>query len=310
MAKEFDIYLRDRLTQCDIIVYSIPFRDGLTVTNRLILESCLESYVLQKFIAVQTGSELVSHIDKMIKTCYERLNLGVSLGANAEFKKLSTIYPNQTEIELYVDSIDSAATVFAAAESQLIFGVNNILAFTGKSLGRNQIVIEPSVTIRNALKTSIEKASFGAVFNADSLDMHKQAAEQIKNGVEIVSSLTDLCYQVYRAASIGINICAKVVETEIHFSLGAGNSAIELLSAVTGEHLNKYEVVFGTVSILAELVESITQFMIPTEVSMALLAEAASIIRRYRLLNEMDENDLSYYDDMTLEDVDYVILGF
>ena len=30
MAKEFDIYLNKRLTECDIIVYSIPFRDGLT----------------------------------------------------------------------------------------------------------------------------------------------------------------------------------------------------------------------------------------------------------------------------------------
>lgn len=28
MAKEFDIYLNKRLTECDIIVYSIPFRDG------------------------------------------------------------------------------------------------------------------------------------------------------------------------------------------------------------------------------------------------------------------------------------------
>ena len=49
MAKEFDIYLNERLHQCDIIVYSIPYRDGLTVMERLILETCLESYTLQKF---------------------------------------------------------------------------------------------------------------------------------------------------------------------------------------------------------------------------------------------------------------------
>ena len=86
MAKEFDIYLNNRLTQCDIIVYSIPYRDGLTVMNRLILETCLESYTLQKFIAVQSGSMLVSHIDKMIKTCLERLNHGIVLGTSAEFQ--------------------------------------------------------------------------------------------------------------------------------------------------------------------------------------------------------------------------------
>lgn len=43
MAKEFDIYLNKRLTECDIIVYSIPFRDGLTATNRMIWRVALRA---------------------------------------------------------------------------------------------------------------------------------------------------------------------------------------------------------------------------------------------------------------------------
>lgn len=43
MAKEFDIYLNKRLTECDIIVYSIPFRDGFDRDEAsMILESCLD----------------------------------------------------------------------------------------------------------------------------------------------------------------------------------------------------------------------------------------------------------------------------
>ena len=100
MAKEFDIYLNNRLTQCDIIVYSIPYRDGLTVMNRLILETCLESYTLQKFIAVQSGSMLVSHIDKMIKTCLERLNHGIVLGTSAEFQVHYSLRPHESALVL------------------------------------------------------------------------------------------------------------------------------------------------------------------------------------------------------------------
>lgn len=33
MAKEFDIYLKRRITECDLIVYSLPYRDGL-ITNQ------------------------------------------------------------------------------------------------------------------------------------------------------------------------------------------------------------------------------------------------------------------------------------
>ena len=87
MVKEFDIYLKRRITECDLIVYSLPYRDGLTATNRIILESCIESYTLQKFVAMQFGSELVSHIDKMIKTCYERLNWGTAISADAVFQR-------------------------------------------------------------------------------------------------------------------------------------------------------------------------------------------------------------------------------
>ena len=100
MAKEFDIYLNKRLTECDIIVYSIPFRDGLTATNRMILESCLESYTLQKFIAVETGSELVSHIDKMIKTCNERLHMASTWGIDLEFQTHYVLNPVPTVIEI------------------------------------------------------------------------------------------------------------------------------------------------------------------------------------------------------------------
>lgn len=42
MVKEFDIYLKRRITECDLIVYSLPYRDGLTATNRIILESCMQ----------------------------------------------------------------------------------------------------------------------------------------------------------------------------------------------------------------------------------------------------------------------------
>ena len=49
MVKEFDIYLKRRITECDLIVYSLPYRDGLTATNRIILESCIESWRLRIF---------------------------------------------------------------------------------------------------------------------------------------------------------------------------------------------------------------------------------------------------------------------
>ena len=69
MSKEFDIFLKKHIIECDLLIYSIPYRDGISVTDRLILNAALESYSLYKFVAVQTGSLLTAHIDEMIKLC-------------------------------------------------------------------------------------------------------------------------------------------------------------------------------------------------------------------------------------------------
>ena len=84
-TKQFDVYLKDRLTQCDIFVYNLSFRDGISVTNRLILEACLDYYILQKLIAVNAGSTLVAHIDEMIKTVREMLSVGQEINSSALF---------------------------------------------------------------------------------------------------------------------------------------------------------------------------------------------------------------------------------
>lgn len=65
MPKEFDIFLKRHVIECDLLVYSIPYRDGISVTDRLILDAALEAYSLYKFVAVQTGSVLTAHIDDM-----------------------------------------------------------------------------------------------------------------------------------------------------------------------------------------------------------------------------------------------------
>ena len=50
--KEYDIFLKQRLTEGSIIVYSLPFRDGVSAVNRVVLRAMLSYFSLQKKIAV------------------------------------------------------------------------------------------------------------------------------------------------------------------------------------------------------------------------------------------------------------------
>ena len=90
--KEYDIFLKRRLTEGTIIVYSLPFRDGVSAVNRVVLQAMLSYFSLQKKIAVANQSVLVAEVDEMLATVSEKIGDQVCLKANAA---LTTKYRNE-----------------------------------------------------------------------------------------------------------------------------------------------------------------------------------------------------------------------
>ena len=308
MAKEFDIYLRRRVIECDLMVLSLPFRDGITATNRLILESCIKAYELHKFVAIQTGSELVSHIDEMLKTCYEMLGLDTKLDICAEFQTHYSVYPEKSIIEISQSDINALTTMFTDAKSAMLIGASPLMASIGKPLGFGSSAMTVDAQMIDALKQSVLRLNTEVKFGANVSGTNELGFISI--GAPIVSNadIVNLCYRITDTANTALEIAALVLGTEIHFSFGRAFSNISLSSSVKGTKTQKFETAANALNILSELTESITQFMEPEGTTIELTAEASSIVKRHRLLIEMDADGLIAYDDMTLEDTDFVIL--
>lgn len=306
--KEFDIYLNKRLTECDIIVYSIPYRDGLTAINQMILESCIENYTLTKFIAMQTGSELVSHIDDMLKICHEKLNAGVTFDASAEFETHYALYSDESSIVLSTDSIKMLANSFMDVNNAMQFGAQPLETFLAKPLGRGESKTEINATLIDTLKRSIEKGITSMQLDVSVEKTNVRYFTNPKAGVPIGAELVNLCYRIYNTVETAMQITAQVLDTEIHYSLGVGTSGIEFAAESGSEYATKYMVIENVVSLLSEVTESIRQFMSPKLDAICLGIDAAFILKRCRLLKEMDGDDLASYDNTMLNDIDYVIL--
>jgi len=309
MAKEFDIYLRRRLKECDLMVYSLPFRDGLTATNRIILESCVEACVMYKFIAVQTGSELVSQIDKILKTCYELLNERLIIGVDAEFQTHYSIYPQASAIEIYnTPDIPLLGNMFMGAESVIEIGASPLLVSIGKSPGVGSSALELSVDLQDTLKQSLFRVRNDIALGTEVTQTNSQKHLEVNAPVVLNAELTNLCYLLTTAADTAMEIAAYVLGTEIRFSFGRGFSGIALGSKVGKEWAQKFETIQNTLDILADVSATLMQIIEPESTAVEFTAAASSIVKRHRLLVEMDADMISAYDDMTLEDIDYVIL--
>nr|DAY87633.1 MAG TPA: hypothetical protein [Caudoviricetes sp.] len=309
MAKEFDIYLNNRLTECDILVYSIPYRDGLTAIHKLILESCIESYTLQKFIAVQTGSELVHHIDEMLKTCYERLNYATELNVTATFQTHYSLYSDTAGIMVSAECVETLSNLFAKAESAMQLTAQPVMAYTGKSGGNAESSLVINAALEKDIKNSLLTVAPVVEIETTVLGTNKRSAISVSPGIDIACELTNLCYRFYNGAETVIQMAADVLATELHYSLGEGTSAIELSAdIVDGDCSTKYEEFETAVIFVAEVVEAIQQFMHPELHSIAIGLAVDPILKRHRLLSEMDADNLSAYDNMLLEEIDYVII--
>lgn len=307
MAKEFDIHLNRQVTECDIIVYSLPYRDGLSAANRLILESCLESYTLQKMIAVQTGSSLVAHINDMIKLCKERLSIGIEFSQDASFQVSYASYPDDMVIHLGASDLNVLETSFYEAKNGMVLAVAPLTAYVTRPFSSVTMPILLGADVGEVKQSMIDALS-SAVLHVSDVDTQK--VDYLKTDAPIVVSaeLANLCYSIYDTAETAIGIAQYVLGTELHHSFGFGNSALHIGAAVSGTNAQKFLAIESYAHILANAVDFAVKYITVDASAAVIDVGASSIVKRHRLLSEIDSDTLADLDGSTLEELDFVIL--
>ena len=141
---EFDIFLNKRLTECDLIIHSLPYRDGLTVVNAMVLESVVLEYLLLKRIAVQSQSVLEAHIDDMLKICCEKLSNHIEIDASAAFHALYSAYSESCDIILSADALRDLLYAYFRTENDIRIDTAPINIYAAKHFGHgnSEMILE------------------------------------------------------------------------------------------------------------------------------------------------------------------------
>ena len=285
--KEYDIFLKQRLTEGSIIVYSLPFRDGVSAVNRVVLRAMLSYFSLQKKIAVANQSALLSEIDEMLATVSEKIGDQVCLEASAA---LTIKYRNELEqaaMRLDIPAFTLFAQSFFALESQIGIKVSQPIAYAKSSLGDAQsamAIVAKSLAEQKQVFDTIQNQT---VFGANDLAFRKHDFESGSSAIGIDQTSPELLYRYTTGMEAAFAIAASIGETEFHYSLGDGSNAIEMF----------YELV----------VETISLFAVSNDAEILMTLNAG--MKRYRLLSDLDDKTLAEIDDMTLEELDFVVLA-
>lgn len=311
MAKDFDIFLHRHLTECDLIIQSIPFRDGISVTDRMILNAVLQGCKLLRIAAAQSGIEMAAKVDKTIKTCYEKLGISSVIDASAEFKARGVMPLVNEPIEISAENLGTLSTVLTKVETQMVMSVNPLITRIAKSLGHMDVRIDSDVNITDTLKRSLLTIRSDSILNAE-VSGDKKTGFLLDTSIELSmdATLTSLCKRIGFDAVAGIELTAMVLGTRLSHSLGRAISGITIDSKVIGTKAKKLEVANSIIQLMAEAAPVLIKLIHPESDGLIVDANiSGSMLKRHRLLDEMDNFALNDFDNMTLDEVDYVILA-
>lgn len=309
MSKEFDIFLKKHIIECDLLIYSIPYRDGISVTDRLILNAALESYSLYKLVAVQTGSLLTAHIDEMIKLCKERLSIGMTFGASAEIKVHNNLYIQNDPIVFDTPAVETIELVMNEFNNGLILTAGDIDTQVALSAGKVNLALLLNADVKGTQKTSLIRADSGFFLNSDIREVNQRNYIETDAALEMGATLQSLCYQLTIEASAAFELMAMVVGTEIRHSLGRWYNGLAIGVNVKGTSSQKFERAEAIIRLMENAAGTLVKVLYPKDGGMALdVADANFGLKRYRLLKEIDDLELRDIDDMTLNELDWVEL--
>lgn len=110
------------------------------------------------------------------------------------------------------------------------------------------------------------------------------------------------------ADDIAIVIDSGAIDMEAYGALSPSTNYICLDSAVV-EVVHKYENIENNISLGFEVEDHSTKSIDVEEVGIEVGVDANFVVRRLRLLSEVDDYSLSNIDSMTLEDLTYIIIN-
>lgn len=310
MAKEFDVYLHKRLTECDVYVYSLTLREGLTAVYRMILDSHVDSITMRRFGGGGSAMEIGPAINGLTKTSHESIESEIKVLADVGFLKQTSASPESNTVVLEPRLTEIFSYIPFGAESSAQIGVDPILPQTGLSPGRVSLSALLDVSDVDFFKTGILEIVPQLVVAAEVSGTKKVTKVSVRADLDFSASVSDLNFRLYTGGSSSVQMDSAVLDTEISHSFGRMGSDMSLCSELLGD--GAFEVGIGAEAGLfvgAEASSVLSKVILPQVSGSVIEASADLSMKRRRLLSEMDESALSAFDDMTLHDVDYVTVS-
>ena len=304
----FDVYLKKRLTEIDVIISQLVQRDVFSFFSQLYLLCSMEDVKVQKAIDVISKLEIDLNINDIIKFVYEILTSEVYLDTELDLVSQS-FSDGIAEMVLTIDEMTPVSKDFIDVNSSLEIFVNTLDYYIAHSFGKIEFDMSLVMNQVEFLKYSLEKykselklhisSNFASEKHID-LDEVKTFLSIDPTDIFYVFNMEGMSTMLVYASSIDHYVFKKVLH-DLNPTMIFNTFSDEALS------LSKYIEFETTLNLIAYVTDVLIQ-TISMESKTYLSCTASAGLKRYRLLEEMDNFTLADFDNMNLQELDYVII--
>ena len=303
----FDVYLKKRLTEIDVIISQLVQRDTFTLYNYLYLLCSLSELELLKTIAGETSMELNAKILFLEEKVHEYMNGEMYLSAQADLLSQVATGGN-VEMVLSIDEVNAISNDLISSESVLEISADPLDYYIAHSFGTVDFDMMLAADQLEFLKEGFEKFNSKMHLFAESKFASKKVAELNGSGMMLYTEPTGLFYLISTSGETEMYLSASPID---EYLLGKVLHDLEVMTHLSATidsilHLDKFITTENVLRVFAEIAEVLISIIIPSESEMILSCEASTSLQQYRLVSEMDDFTLSKFDSMTLHELDYI----
>lgn len=306
--REFDVYLKQRLTEIDVIISQLVQRDSFTMFDWLYLSTSISNIEILKRIQVDSSMTLNTRMDNLLEILHEVIKDSMCLNTNIDLLN-KLISGGKSEMELSTDEISVIEKSFTGGSSSLDIFASPLQYIIARSIGRVEFNTRLLLDSIHTTKYSLDKFMGDLELLADiELSSLKDTALDDLNLYFNVTPF-DIFYMLTISGEATICLNALSIDDYSLKKVLKDLDMAALLSVNVDDdfELTKFIEINNSLNLLADIADVLIQFVTPvSDMSLSCIARAG--LKRYRRLEDMDEFELSDFDDLSLEEVDFVTI--
>lgn len=305
----YDVYLQNRLTEIDVIISQLVLRDTFSVYNVMYLLCSLEELKLYKSLSIQTSMELDAKLIYLLKTIHELMNSKMYLKAKVDLSS-QVFSGGNVNLEMRVDKVNIQEKTFTGGTSALEIFTEPLDYYIAHSFGTVDFDMRLEMNQIKFLKEGFEQMNselqllIGADFSSskiaelENIDL-ELSTEQLN--LFYLAVISGQCVLHLSASPLGDYILNKVLyDLNANMTLTSANVQVPTLE--------KFANADSLMQMLVSMTEILVQFIVLDQADMVMSCEASAVMKQYRFVSEMDDYNVSHFDNMNVSEIDFKVI--